>query len=317
MKYGRSLLGTLQQSEMGPNETTSTMTQLPANILEAFIPGYSVISGFLLDAIGFDITLVVSICALVFGLVTSIRFIWEHAFVYMEKYLMSYIRIDSGDDIFDHVMDWAANQKLSMKSRKLLATTGRVNAWDSTENADSEIDASILLNFSNWEAKIPPKFEPSFGEHYFFHNRMLFKLRRNQEHVTQSGSYGYTRSSEEQHMTITCMGRSTQPIKDLIKEAREFYLQKEKTCTVVRRPLPKEQRDRGHCWLRVATRPSRPIHTVVLDHEQKHHVLTDINEYLHPSTAKWYSNRGIPYRRGYLVGFLKVPFAESVSLTSK
>lgn len=52
--------------------------------------------------------------------------------------------------------------------------------------------------------------------------------------------------------------------------------------------------------MKVATRPSRPMHTVVLDHVQKNRVLTDINEYLHPSTPKWYANRGIPYRRGYL-----------------
>lgn len=42
------------------------------------------------------------------------------------------------------------------------------------------------------------------------------------------------------------------------------------------------------------------MHTVVLDPAQKNRVLADINEYLHPSTPKWYANRGIPYRRGYL-----------------
>lgn len=40
--------------------------------------------------------------------------------------------------------------------------------------------------------------------------------------------------------------------------------------------------------------------TVVLDAEQKVQVLSDINEYLHPATPRWYANRGIPLRRGYL-----------------
>ncbi|KAL8866220.1 MAG: hypothetical protein Q9198_008985, partial [Flavoplaca austrocitrina] len=92
------------------------------------------------------------------------------------------------------------------------------------------------------------------------------------------------------------------PIKDLIKEARDHYLDKEKTSTVVRRPAPKEMRGRGrNVWNRVASRPSRPIDTVVLEHEQKSRLLADINEYLHPKTAIWYANRGIPYRRGYLL----------------
>lgn len=40
--------------------------------------------------------------------------------------------------------------------------------------------------------------------------------------------------------------------------------------------------------------------TVVLENDQKAAILKDINVFLHPRTARWYSNRGIPYRRGYL-----------------
>lgn len=40
--------------------------------------------------------------------------------------------------------------------------------------------------------------------------------------------------------------------------------------------------------------------TVVLDVREKHDVLADINEYLHPTTPRWYASRGIPLRRGYL-----------------
>jgi chaperone BCS1 len=41
--------------------------------------------------------------------------------------------------------------------------------------------------------------------------------------------------------------------------------------------------------------------TVVLDQAQKDSIIADIQDYLHPRTKKWYSNRGIPYRRGYLL----------------
>jgi chaperone BCS1 len=43
------------------------------------------------------------------------------------------------------------------------------------------------------------------------------------------------------------------------------------------------------------------MNTIVLEYEQKEHVLADINEYLRPATRRWYTNRGIPYRRGYLL----------------
>ena len=53
--------------------------------------------------------------------------------------------------------------------------------------------------------------------------------------------------------------------------------------------------------------------TVVLDDKRKRDVLNDINEYLNPATARWYANRGIPYRRGYL--FYGPPGTGKTSLT--
>lgn len=50
----------------------------------------------------------------------------------------------------------------------------------------------------------------------------------------------------------------------------------------------------------MAVRPSRPLSTVALDDVQKGMIVRDMNEYLHPATARWYARRGILYRRGYL-----------------
>ncbi|KAL8698959.1 MAG: hypothetical protein Q9224_001617 [Gallowayella concinna] len=286
------------------NNSTASVTQLPANILDAFIPGYPVISKFVQEVFGFDISIVVSVSLLIFGLFTSAKFVWHHALWYFEEYCMSYICIESDDDIFAHVMNWLAEQKISQNSRTLLATTGRESASDSfsAEEMDLVSDPFDLLNFSNWDAKVPPTFQPYFGKHRFFHQGRYFEFLRMKKDVMGTSWGGGTVIREDESIKLTCIGRSTQPIKDLIKEARDHYLDKEKTSTVVRRPAPKEMRGRGrNVWNRVASRPSRPIETVVLDHEQKSRLLADINEYLHPKTAIWYANRGIPYRRGYLL----------------
>jgi len=39
---------------------------------------------------------------------------------------------------------------------------------------------------------------------------------------------------------------------------------------------------------------------ILLNPKQKTKVVEDINEYLHPSSPRWYATRGILYRRGYL-----------------
>lgn len=295
-------LRALKHSETHTDNSTTSVTQLPVNILEAFIPGYSLISKFLLDSLGFDVTLLVSICFLLVGLVTSVKFAWKYISEQFGEYFMSFVTINSNDDIYEYVMEWIRVQDVSKKSRKLIAKTGLENAWDLVDGDIEvpELDPKNLVNFSNWDAKVPPRFQPSFGVHHFFYKGRLFQLKRENKQVLRD-SWGGSSLRDEENITLTCVGRSTQPIKDLIKVARDHYLNKEKSSTVVRRPAPKEQRGRGRTvWMKVATRPSRPMETVVLDREQKNRVLVDINEYLHPSTPRWYANRGIPYRRGYL-----------------
>ena len=296
-------LRALKHTELPTNNSTTSVTQLPVNILEAFVPGYSLISKFLLDSLGLDITLLVSVCFLLFGLLTSLQFAWKHASGQFNEYFMSSVRIDSDDDIYSHVMEWIRVQNVSKNSRKLMAKTGLEKAWDLVDGdmGVPELDPQTLVNFSNWDAKVPPRFQPSFGLHLFFFKRRLFTLKRENKQVLQDSGWKGSSLRDEENITLTCVGRSTQPIKDLIKVARDHYFNKEKSSTIVRRPAPKEQRGRGRSvWMKVATRPSRPMETVVLDHEQKNRVLVDINEYLHPSTPRWYANRGIPYRRGYL-----------------
>ncbi|KAG8529866.1 uncharacterized protein KY384_005347 [Bacidia gigantensis] len=291
--------------EMSDNTTSRNITQLPANIIEAFIPGYSIISKLLLDALGFDITFVVSACVLAVGLGTALKYIWSYVYDKVTRYLMSYIRIEYDDDIYDYVMEWVAAHTLSRNSRNLIAKTGYENHWeinDDEEGYAHQVTAEGYIDFRNWEAKKPPKYEPSYGKHFFYHKGHLLLFQRDQKTMVDSGWGGYTTMRDSEFVTLSCLGRSTNPIKELIKEAKDFYISKQKSCTTVRRPAPKQSRtNKGGSWQRAATRPSRPMQTVVLNHKVKNDVLKDVNEYLHPATPRWYSNRGIPYRRGYLL----------------
>lgn len=54
-------------------------------------------------------------------------------------------------------------------------------------------------------------------------------------------------------------------------------------------------------WQRCLARTTRPFSTVILNEEVKKELIDDVTDYLNPATRRWYSNRGIPYRRGYLL----------------
>lgn len=108
-------------------------------------------------------------------------------------------------------------------------------------------------------------------------------------------------SSDKIEARLYCLSRSTAPIRALIGEALDAYHKKNESKTSIRRPAPPRQRaNGGYLWMKVATRPSRAMDTIVLDSNEKQRVLSDITEYLAQETRQWYASRGIPYRRGYL-----------------
>ena len=52
-------------------------------------------------------------------------------------------------------------------------------------------------------------------------------------------------------------------------------------------------------WQFVASRPKRPMSSIVLDAGIKERILDDAKDFL--NSKKWYADRGIPFRRGYLL----------------
>jgi chaperone BCS1 len=114
--------------------------------------------------------------------------------------------------------------------------------------------------------------------------------------MEESRSTVYTRT---ERLRISCLGWDASILKQLLLEAREEYSQKEKGKTVIYRAA-KRAYDEEFYWARSTARPARPLSTVILDQGEKSAFIRDVQQYLHPSTMRWYSDRGIPYRRGYL-----------------
>jgi len=273
---------------------------LPPTVLDAFIPGYSLLARSLSE-FGIDISLFVSCFALGIGVWTALRFALPPIWTFLLDTFSSSVTVEEYDPIYDHVLIWASSQKSLDNIRELrVRSAGQYNDEDDGDyeiRMDEDLSADTIFNFNDWSARAPPKFEPHQSSGYFLHHGRWYKFDRNKEHV--AGDYSGTVYDRE-WLEITVLWPSTKPIKNLIEEAREFHLARQTSTTVIRRPETKSQRGRRNAWTTVAVRPSRSMATVVLDDEQKAAILKDINEFLHPKTARWYSNRGIPYRRGYL-----------------
>jgi mitochondrial chaperone BCS1 len=283
------------------NETVSDITHLPSTILDTFIPGYSIVSKYILDAFAFDISIISSICVLAFASSFGGQFIMKHISQKFFSYFSASITIYNYDPIYDNILDWVAEQAALRQVRNLKGYSAGESYDEDTDEmkAVQDLSEDSIFNFNNWAASSPPLYQPHTGFHRFWHKGRLFWFSVDKDRVP--GGFMGLMVQDQERVTLTTIGRSTAPIKALILETRDRHLAHQTSKTVIRRPSPKEQRGRGRsAWNKVAVRPSRPMGTVVLDDKQKAMILKDINDFLHPRTPRWYANRGIPYRRGYL-----------------
>ena len=219
--------------------------------------------------------------ALVFGGHTVWRYLYDSVHGYFDEYYTSSIEISDDDNLFVYVKDWLSEQQTVKPRRKLKAVTNY-------DNDAMTIDNNMLDEQDIYKYELPkPHFEPSYGSDDFYHNGRYFK-------ATRSSVKDSDGASLKESLEIFCYGQTTEPIKDLLLYIRQWQLKKENALTTVWRAYT----NRGCYWTRQACRPSRALQTVSLDKDQKDAVVEDINEYLHPATARWYAARGIPHRRG-------------------
>ncbi|KAJ4293593.1 hypothetical protein N0V90_008876 [Kalmusia sp. IMI 367209] len=290
----------LQNLKFDFHSTNATLPSLPSTLLDALIPGYGIFSQIIFRLLGFDIGLVVSGCLVIIGLGKGAQYVYYRAYGLFAGYFMASVHIEDDDQLFGQLMEWIAEQRMTRVSRDLVAVTKWVSAYedsDEEQNAKDEdvLDESGIFNYEKWASNIPPRYEPNYGSDKFWHDGRIFTFARSKKEKPRS----IWNNSETQFLSISCVGRSTEPIKELLNNVKRWTLTKEHKMTSVYRPAPKEER-RDCAWDRQSCRPSRPISTVSLDQEQKAMIVSDINEYLHPASARWYAARGIPYRRGYL-----------------
>eukprot|EP01090_Pellita_catalonica_P009305 TRINITY_DN2036_c0_g2_i1.p1 TRINITY_DN2036_c0_g2~~TRINITY_DN2036_c0_g2_i1.p1 ORF type:complete len:481 (-),score=82.74 TRINITY_DN2036_c0_g2_i1:383-1783(-) len=104
-----------------------------------------------------------------------------------------------------------------------------------------------------------------------------------------------TSNSRGEKIELKLLGRTkyTQRIiKNLVEEARLYAEKKDASMTVV------YLGDQYGNWERTSVRPRRPLDSVILPDELKKVAMEDSTEFF--SSRKWYTDRGLPYRRGYL-----------------
>ncbi|KAJ5085171.1 hypothetical protein N7532_009942 [Penicillium argentinense] len=295
-----------------PSLRRNSFSQSDTAILEALVPGYSLIYGFFSSYLQIDITgyLQYVVLLAVFG--ASLKYIIRYVTNFLERYFVSTAEIRLDDEIFNYFMYWMSRQP-HMKSTNRFVAGVKTNGYWSENESDDEDDEKGMdeldepgcgedePTFDEYWAKLigrdkyrTLRYTPAEGRHFFWYRGRPLRLERRE----QLQSTRYILNNET--LYVSCLGRDPSIIKDLLNEAQQSYVERDGNRTVIYRGQ-KLYLGRPFQWTRCMARAPRPLSTVVLDHEQKQGFVNDIKEYLHPRTRRWYSNRGIPYRRGYLL----------------
>ncbi|KAL0934231.1 mitochondrial chaperone BCS1 [Colletotrichum truncatum] len=268
-------------------------------LLDFFFPGFSVFSTAFQKYLGVDLNVYIPLVILCGGATFAWRYFSEYVWEKIDTHLMSTVEVRTDDEIYNILMSWVAAQRFAKNSRRFVVNTNlNSRSWflwrwdeDDDENNDSEEPSA-----GPGPKKKPLAYTPSFGSHTFWYrgHLLLFKRSQNQQQAS------YLVVSEREEISVSCFGRNPWILKELLQEARTEYLKKDSQKTMIYRGSTRAGTTEPS-WQRCMARTSRPFSTVILNEKTKKELVEDVADYLSPATRKWYSNRGIPWRRGYLL----------------
>ncbi|KID93108.1 bcs1 [Metarhizium guizhouense ARSEF 977] len=297
-----------QEAEHMQPTPTSNGTGIPGApspqfaLLNYLFPGYSMLMSAAHAYVGVDFNSYVPILLGVIAASVAWNYVKEEFWVFFEDYFMSSVTIRTDDEIYNMVMLWLSKQKFSHNSRHFVANTNinsrnrfmcSYNTSDSEDEDDEAADSPVntTTGLSN-DLKQALHYTPSVGTHFFWYRLrpLTFERVQNREQIL-----GMT-ASEKEELRISCLGRNPRILKELLLEARQLHMKKDDRKTVIYRANLADI-----YWQRCMSRLNRPFSTVILNEDVKQDLIDDAADYLNPITRRWYANRGIPYRRGYLL----------------
>jgi chaperone BCS1 len=273
----------------------------PQQLLEAVIPGYRLISAFFM-IFQIDITKYVASIAILVGLAAGLKYAYWALKDSVLSHFICTVEVPAGDEMYNFVMSWVAAQPFAKDSRAFVATATTGSRKIFRTMYSKETDSLNTLGGRHTQGNeglkgkqniAPVYITPGIGRKLFWFHGQLLCFTRSQERQSSSSFP----NGEGATIYISCLGRNPKVLKDLIDDARMQYFHQDLSNIIIFRAAEKYNQYR---WKKSMSRPSRPIDTVVMDPKTKRQVLADMEEYLHPATRKFYSDRGIPYRRGYL-----------------
>ncbi|KAF9482080.1 P-loop containing nucleoside triphosphate hydrolase protein [Pholiota conissans] len=196
---------------------------------------------------------------------------------------------------YDWLMLWLSRRPEWQRSREFETTTrtagpgGATSSHYSAEDADWDqwevAESSGLAHDPDSEGRPKTRvvFQPTYDTtHTIFYRGHWLRVRRGRKQETGS-----------EMLSISVVARSNAILKQLVLQAKKEY-----EAEAVHR-IQIYFADAHGSWRWTDSRHKRPMQSIVLNPGVKEMLLDDARDFL--KSEKWYADRGIPFRRGYLL----------------
>ena len=162
-----------------------------------------------------------------------------------------------------------------------------LKAWLSNTNYSGSARRLAITSLKHNEANVPWMLVPGYGTHYLFYRGhfMAITLEIGDPSIDMHGNLN-------EFIHVRSLGRSKMAL-DKVLDAMNTMMQS-KDDHLIKIYLW----DDGY-WPLVHKKKPRRLDSVVMDRPAKNSLLADMKRFI--GASQWYADRGIPYRRGYLL----------------
>jgi len=221
------------------------------------------------------------------GLAYSKQIVFNTVVPFLKRRFITTIDVSDEDELFSWMQSWL-NQHPHIKKTILLTATTSSNikakrGSGNTANGRDDNDDNEENNY-----KKPSIFlTPAPGRHIFKFKDKWFLLKRDRTNTENSESWLYRET-----FTLSTYGKNRDIVLSLFEEARDLALPNDD---------PKTQvfYNRDAWWETESRQTRRELSSVILPESIKSDIVNDLSLFI--KEEDWYKNKGIPYRRGYLL----------------
>jgi hypothetical protein len=213
-------------------------------------------------------------------LVAYLRNVPARFFNWCKRRIITEIDIPDRDEAFNWLCLWLANHPYKKRCRWWTVKTsrGRGNMDDDPCDRLERKKPTIILS-------------PAPGLHYLIYKKRLMILYRERKDGGQDKAIANVLGYRET-FHIKLFSRSSQLIFELLEEAQKLSHPDNEQRLRILTP------DWGE-WVEVSRRVPRSLNSVILENGIIQNLIDDVKQFL--ESEQWYSDIGIPYRRGYLL----------------